>query len=196
MALSLILDVNALKQMITTKKTLRSVRMPKSQQFSSIRLRGQVLAIGDAVKVRIKPDEVGLATVVAILLTHAKKVKIKVRWYYSPAEVGIQASFLSQGEVFDSKKTALIPLESLIEKAEVLTLEEYNTLDFADDCTYFCRATLFGKTLYPPFSEWELMCTCQQIINPDKAMILCEVCWLYFHTECIGLPFVCPNCSN
>lgn len=177
-------------------RALKTVRKSQHNEFASVTLRGEEFKIGDAVKVKIENEEEGIATIVGIFHTQLRQIKLKVRWYYSPSEVGVRGPFLSQAEVFDSKTIGVIPIETVIEKATVLTLEEYNNLDEADDCTFFCRASYDGKKLKPPLSQWAQMCVCRQIVNPDRPMTLCENCWLYFHSDCIGFPFVCPICRQ
>jgi hypothetical protein len=175
------------------KKTL--VRRSNLQHYSAIILRGEQIRLGDVVKVKLEPDEEGLGTVVDIWMTKQKEVRLRVRWYYSPTEVDIRGSFISQAEVFDSRVLGDIPLEAVIEKAAVMTLAEYSSLDVVDECTFFSRATFIGKRLSPPFSKWECMCVCRQIINPDRPMVLCDLCWGFFHKECVDEPFLCPDCE-
>jgi hypothetical protein len=118
-----------------------------------------------------------------------------VRWFHFPVEVDVCEDFISRAEVFDSAETKAISVEAVIEKVVVLTLAEYNNLDEADECTFFSRASLIRQKIYPPFSKWDRMCVCKEIVNPDKPMVLCETCLEYFHEVCVSSPFSCPSCG-
>lgn len=159
-------------------------------------VRGELITIGDVIKVKLVPDEEGLATVVDIKMRGCESPMIKVRWFYTPQEVGIKHDCFGVAEVFDSTKHAVISLETYIEKAYVLTIDDYNCLDDADDCTYYCRATYVNAGLIPPIHEWKSMCVCHQIINPDQHMIQCEDCLEFFHLSCTDTRFICPNCLS
>lgn len=164
-------------------------------QFNSVVLRGATIKIGEVVKVRCEDESEGLGTVVAINLRCQKKL-LKIRWFYSPKELNLKNECFGVAEVFDSKKQTEISIECVEEKAYVLSVEEYNSLDHVDECTFYSRAAFVSskKQLDPPITAWATMCICQQVINPDVPMIQCEECLEYFHSACFKLPFVCPNC--
>mmetsp|Transcript_2159 Transcript_2159/g.5450 ORF Transcript_2159/g.5450 Transcript_2159/m.5450 type:complete len:181 (-) Transcript_2159:2694-3236(-) len=165
----------------------------KAVQFNSVQLRGDTLAIGDTCRVKIEGDEESICTIMGIS-SFKGKTTLKVRWFYTPEECGVKAECIGVAEVFDSPTFASIPLESLIEKVYVMPVKEYNFLDRVDDCSYYCRAQFDGKRLIPPISDWESMCVCHRVINPDVPMLQCDNCLEFFHEECIALPFVCPIC--
>ena len=63
---------------------------------------------------------------------------------------------MSTNEVFASGQTFILPVESIIGKCEVLTLDEYFLLGFIENSIYFTRAAydMESKKLTPDVSEW------------------------------------------
>lgn len=177
------------------KSDLDNFKLPeRCYKINNVQLRENLIFAGDTLKVKCEDDSESVCTVDVIFVMEGRCF-LRVRWFYTPHEIEENEIFFGVAELFDSYIYDEIPLEAVIERAHVLSILDYNSLDAADDCTYYCRATFDGKKLVPPYSDWQSMCICCQIINPDVPMIQCEECLLYFHSACFSVPFVCPVCN-
>jgi len=77
---------------------------------------------------------------------------------------------LSTNEVFASGQVFTLPIESIMGKCEVLTLDEYYVLSFTENSIYFSRASydMEKKKLSPDVTKWsKRYCYCQNPYNPD-----------------------------
>ena len=109
--------------------------------------------------------------------TRRGSVKITVYWYYAAAEVFDKApEFISKGEIFKSEISQEIPIGALGNKIKVMSIEDYNVLEEAEDDEFFTRSFFdpqFG-TLEPPLEQWKTVCTCNSIANLDVEYGLCD----------------------
>ena len=173
------------------------------EHYPSIRLNGQKLHIGDVLKIKECKDEECFGTLLDILKpSRSKYQRIKIRWFYKPSDLFvINHSFLSSGELFDSDHVQEIWFSCVYDKIQVISLEEYNTLEEVDDDIYFTRATYIKKAqkLVPSFEEWKKVCICSSILNPDHLYNVCEKCGGFFHPNCLDFAALiecCPKCHK
>ena len=122
---------------------------------------------------------------------------VEVQWYYFGSELDLQSMGIKSGdmiyigdnEVFLSDHTDIVFVESIINKCEVLSIQEYDQRQITDERTFYCRSkflTLDNK-LDPPFEEWATLCSCNKPMNPNLLTVGCDKWGKWFHPYCQGL---------
>lgn len=125
----------------------------KGQAFSKIKYNNTIFCLGDAVEIK---DPTSNNTSIAIikkifpsnqLSKHKFWPMIEVEWLFTKQDVISfnclnSASFVGSFEVFRSNATELIFIESIQRKAQLLTLDEYQTLEVVNEGVYFTRARI------------------------------------------------------
>ena len=88
-----------------------------------------------------------------------------------------------------------ISLKSIFNACEVLSLAEYEkklskmkkTKPAVADMLYFTRFFIQSKKMQFKETLVQLLCLCNQPLNPDEQMILCASCEEWFHPKCLGI---------
>ncbi len=97
------------------------------------------------------------------------KCLIEVEWYLKKTDLSKNPLFdkwdrlFSTNEVFASGQTFVLPIESIMGRCEVLTLDEYSELGFIENSIYYTRAAYDMDTqrLSPEISSWpKEYCVC------------------------------------
>lgn len=111
---------------------------------------------------------------------------------------------MSGNEVFASGLRFVLPVEGIMGKCEVITIDEYAELGNVENSIYFTRAAYDVQTgrLTPDlYLEKSPYCYCEKPYNPDLGYIECEKCKKWFHIDCVALKgeniddFVCSKCT-
>ena len=132
---------------------------------------------------------------------------IEIEWYYQKSELTRNKTnqldnsqvynSLSEDEVFATNHKDIIFIETVVGKAKVLTLEEYDkysTDENPNENIFFSRATYDPLTteIEPAIDKWKTYCYCQMPYNPNLKYICCDKCGNWIHEKCIGKKFA--NC--
>jgi hypothetical protein len=173
-------------------------------EFKSLKYHDETYNIGDIVMISEHNDDTSFGTLVRIWRKKDKADPMaRIRWFYKPSDIFPEKfGFLSQYELFDSDHEQDISVMSLYGKATVLSFEEYHALDEVDDDVFFCRGKYFvnDKSVRPSFEEWQRVCVCNEILNPDLIFVECDKCRKLHHPQCVGVegkedePWVCFKC--
>ena len=113
---------------------------------------------------------------------------------------------ISEYELFPSNHKDIIYIESIINKCNVYTYEEYDNISDPSEFTFFTRANyeIHTELLNPKFDDWKKGCICKKPLNPDQ-LIRCDKCNGWFHPKCCGIDekdsnkinnFICPDCRK
>jgi hypothetical protein len=157
-------------------------------QYKNIILRKEQYSINDSISILEKNEKIGFGKITNIWQDKStSKSFATITWYYLPEEVFKKVpDFISEAELFESTNTQDIPIESIIEKVEVLSFSAYHSMDEVESSTYFSRALYKHKsnTVVPLLSTWKRVCYCESILNPDLIYNKCDGCSSYFHFEC------------
>ncbi|CAG9317595.1 unnamed protein product [Blepharisma stoltei] len=174
-------------------------------EFKKLKLNGIDFCVGDVVQVKEYSDEDCFATIQRIFKDSAKlEPQLNIRWFYKPSEAfHADHDFISAAELIDSDLIQDINVQCVYGKIKLVTLEEYHSLDEADEDVYFCRAKYITKEdcVIPPLTEWKKACVCNAIINPDVLYISCDNCQELFHPDCVKAniedpSWFCENCKD
>ena len=88
-------------------------------------------------------------------------------------------------------------VESIVRKITVLTLEDYEKLDYRErekSNLFFMRSRLDEKNNVPK-PEPPLVCHCLKPYNPDEKIVRCCTCRFEFHSICARHQYLCINCQ-
>lgn len=146
--------------------------------------------IGDSVSVLEEESSIGHGRIQKIWRKNSTSdAFIEIIWYYNPKEVfKALPDFISESELFDSNLKQNLSVRTICEKIQVLSLYEYHQLDLVGPNVFFVRGfyDYKKKTITPSIFEWERVCYCDKIINPDLVYVKCDGCNQLFHVECSG----------
>ncbi|CAK60470.1 unnamed protein product (macronuclear) [Paramecium tetraurelia] len=131
---------------------------------------------------------------------------IQVQWYYAKKDlkliIGQYWDGISQRELFLSDQYDYIQPDIIVGEAQVLELEQFKQKNLSTGFVFFCRSFYKNSQIIPPIQKWEKHCKCRQPMNPDRLSVICDICQLWFHKECIPLNnnvqgiYVCPSCKK
>ena len=141
---------------------------------------------------------------------------VKVQWFFRKSDInrvknGLESDkkygSLSDYELFPSKETDVVLLDTILAKLTLLTFDEYEQMTVCAANVYFSRAEYDAKKqlLVPRYSEWEKQCKCLLPINPEQLYLNCDGCKGWFHPTCLELDmkqaeatdeFFCFNCEK
>ncbi len=186
--------------------------------YDSIKFRNIIFKIGDVLLIQASEENL-IGELVKIIPTNGIKEypfwpTIQVKWYYKKKDINRkknnltnQQNFdaLSEYELFPSNHKDIIYIESILNKCNVYSYEEYDNIADPPDLTFFTRANyeIHTEQLQPKFEEWKKGCICQKPLNPDQLYIKCDKCNGWYHAKCCGIDekesdkinnFICPNC--
>ena len=175
-------------------------------EFKKLIINRSVYEIGESISINQDNEKLGFGRIVKIWRNpEDSDAFIKISWYYRPDEVFIEVpSFISEAELFDSNSLQDVSVMAICEKINVMSFKKYYELDEVEGNTYFTRAFYDPRTnkLKPAINEWERLCYCQGIVNPDFIYLRCEMCSKLFHFECANpmtegsLKWLCLGCCN
>ncbi|CAG9316945.1 unnamed protein product [Blepharisma stoltei] len=184
-------------------KLLKLEKMYSSSSYNSSPIDFAMPSIktGDICSVRLEGTHPGIAKVLEIKEESGVKT-CKIQWFYRAIQdLELSHDFLGSNELFISNLIQNVDLACIDCKVDVVSLEEYKTLDKSDSDLYFTRASYDPKkkTVNPTFSRWKRVCYCKKPENPDKEFINCAKCHALFHLACIGDFFgkyLCKKCTK
>ncbi len=112
------------------------------------------------------------------------KVEVMVQWYYRPEDaIGGRKGFHGERELFLSDHKDWVAPDSINDKCQVHTLQQYQSLHVVSDADYFCRFSYnIKKAEYRP-ARVPVYCVCEMPYNPDRFMVECEACTDWIHPE-------------
>ncbi|KAK7317727.1 hypothetical protein RJT34_02194 [Clitoria ternatea] len=131
-------------------------------------------------------------------------VKVHLRWYYRPEEVG-RRKFHGVKELFLSNHYEVHSAQTIEGKCMVHSFNDYTSLENVGDKDYFCRFkyNAFTKAFTP--NRVVVYCKCEMPYNPDELMVQCEDCEDWYHPACVSMSdeeakkienFICSECSS
>lgn len=175
-------------------------------EYKNIILRKEQYSINDSISILENNDKTSYGKILKIWQDKKTfKSFLTITWFYRPEEVFKKIpDFISEAELFESDNSQDIPVESIIEKIEVLPLATYHLQDEVESNTFFSRACYKhkSKTIYPALSMWKRVCYCESILNPDLIYNKCDGCSSCFHFECCDFQkssensWLCDSCIN
>lgn len=130
-----------------------------------------------------------------------------MRWFYRPEETkGGRKKFHGRNEVFESDHYDYVPYDTIEDKCQIHSLNEYMALGEVEDTDFFTRFKYktSEQVLTPAKNRMRGSCVCRLPHNPDLVMVQCVGCMDWFHPECVRLTneealkndeFRCPACS-
>ncbi|CAD8045923.1 unnamed protein product [Paramecium sonneborni] len=131
---------------------------------------------------------------------------IKIQWYYSKNNLKkiIQKylNCIGEKELFLSDHYDFIQPDTIISLAEVLDFKDLDMKNIINDFTFFCRSFYRNKQIIPPIQKWSKHCLCKLPMNPDQQYIQCDICYKWFHQQCLGIKqiqhfaYVCEKCKK
>ncbi|XP_071699612.1 chromatin remodeling protein EBS-like [Rutidosis leptorrhynchoides] len=134
------------------------------------------------------------------------RVKVEIRWFYRQEDaIGGRKSFHGTKELFSSDHVDTQSVDTIVEKCNVYSMDEYNNLDKVEENDFFCRFEY--QRLTGAFSPESITvyCRCEMPENPDREMIDCENCGDRFHPACLDMTaemakqlnhFICQPCLS
>lgn len=161
--------------------------------------------IGDSVQVKEYSDDNCFAKILSIKPRSKKLLNnVEIVWYYKPENIFKRVpSFISAAELMESDHKQNIGIESIYDKIQVVSLEEYHKNEEAGSDLYFTRSFFDykAKRLKPVLSKWDRVCICESIINPDVLYVACDRCTRLFHPNCVIAPegdsaWYCSKCEQ
>lgn len=186
--------------------------MPRYRKLKSVVHHGTKFKIGEACL--INPDTNSSLPFIGKIIditqsgSHDDDIAVKVVWYYRPEEaLGGRKAFHGDKELFESDHKDEIHKNTIIGKCFVHSLKNYEELQQIGEHDFFTRFMYKpGKKEFEP-EKVPVYCQCEQPYNPDKSMVMCELCQDWFHPSCIGISpevlqtlerdtFCCPLCSK
>jgi hypothetical protein len=173
-------------------------------EFTSLKINQTDFQVGDTVSINMHANSVAYAKILRIWRKpHGKDAFASIAWFYTPSEVFEEIpDFISQAELFATNHVQDVSVRTIIEKVTILGLSEYHVLDEVEDDVFFARAEYDWKTkiVTPPLEEWERLCYCKGIVNPDVVYVRCDCCSKLYHIGCSDyIPesnanWFCKNC--
>lgn len=142
------------KQVKTQRERLLKLKKQlKGKTFSKIKYNDIIYSLGDAVEIQ-NPMSKALSIGVIKKVLHTTKISkkscwpmIEVEWLYHKQDIIAlnclsNTSFIGSFEVFRSNISEFVYIESIRRKAQLLTLEEYQTLEIVNENVFFTRASI------------------------------------------------------
>ena len=145
--------------------------------YDSIKFRNIIFKIGDVLLIQASEENL-IGELVKIIPTNGIKEypfwpTIQVKWYYKKKDINRkknnltnQQNFdaLSEYELFPSNHKDIIYIESILNKCNVYSYEEYDNIADPPDLTFFTRANyeIHTELLHPKFEDWKKGCICQK----------------------------------
>ena len=188
--------------------------------YLSFKFQNIIYNKGDFIMINEENDEYSIGKILEIVNSNGNEKitywpMIKVQWFYRKKDINRDKNNLnnkkkfdsiSDFEVFKSRHSDNICIESIISKCKVLTFDEYEANEEVGADTFFSRHGYDAskQLLEPTFDKWEKECKCLLPLNPDQLYIKCEECSKWFHPECCGylneelenLYFICYKCTR
>lgn len=204
---------------LSTRKKFRRLRFNKTK-YSKLKYNSEIYKVGDCIIIQEKGNKHSVGKLLEILPFYKVRKnlywpKIKIQWYYSKNDINLEKNgidkeslnSLSDFEIFKSSHKDIIYIETIVCKCQVLKIEDYTKLMESTDSDYFYRAEYNPQTetLNPPFKDWERVCVCNKVFNPDDLYLKCDKCNKYFHPECVRIKrediehlndFYCDSCKQ
>lgn len=141
----------------------------------------------DTVQIKELDDDHCYGVVRRLWKDQGEKEMAEIQWYYKPKDIfQTIPAFIGRKELFISDHIDFIPVDSIIGKASILSLEGY-FYNSRTDSAYFSRAKYLFRSheVDPPFEDWPPICTCGGVLNPDLSYLVCAECLKVFHHQCI-----------
>ena len=209
-----------LNELAKNKQGLEKLKkyVDSESSYDSIKFRNIIFKIGDVLLIQASEENL-IGELIKIIPTNGIKEypfwpAIQVKWYYKKKDINRkknnllnQQNFdaLSEYELFPSNHKDIIYIESILNKCNVYTYEEYDNITDPPDLTFFFffNYEIHTELLHPKFEDWKKGCICQKPLNPDQLYIKCDKCNGWFHPKCCGIDekesnqinnFICPNC--
>lgn len=117
---------------------------------------------------------------------------VEVQFYFTRVQLDSRykstVDHISLNELFFSNLIEYVPLNALIGKFKLYSLENYvNSLE--DHDIKFCQSKLdiHSGNIEPKLDSRKKVCTCRKIENPDFNYIFCDTCDQWFHYFCVGI---------
>jgi len=141
--------------MIENKKKLEQVKnvIDINTTYTKFKYNGEIYSVGDDVQICDYSSEYLIAKIVKIhttngIMKYSYWPTIEVNWYYKKSDIaqdkkslpGLDLNSISEFEVFSSKHKDIIFIETLLGKCNVLTFEEYESLEEISSIMFFTRA--------------------------------------------------------
>ena len=191
------------------KSEINSILSPL-KPYTSFKYNNIIYCLGDILL--IKAPSISshsfyyLGKLLRIIPKNGKELKpdwpsIEIEWYYQKSELTRNKTnqlensqvynSLSEDEVFATNHKDIIFIETVVGKAKVLTLEEYDKYSIDENSNeniFFSRATYDPLTteIEPGIDKWKTYCYCQMPYNPNLKYICCDKCGNWIHEKCIG----------
>ena len=188
--------------------------------YDNIKFRDIIYKIGDVLLIQASEENL-IGELIKIIPVNGIKEypfwpTVQVKWYYKKKDINRKKNNLlnqqnidsiSEYELFPSNHKDIIYIESIINKCNVYTYEEYDNISDPSEFTFFTRANyeIHTEMLNPKFDDWKKGCICKKPLNPDQLYIKCDKCNGWFHPKCCGIDekdsnkinnFICPNCKK
>ncbi|CAD8120928.1 unnamed protein product [Paramecium sonneborni] len=168
-------------------------------EYDEIKVNSQTLKLGQnaLIKNANNPSEDYVGKIQRIITINENKSSkliclCEVRWFYRKSEVikfRPQAkAWISNSEVFNTTCTDYILASAIISPCIIYSLEEYESAQTIDKCTFFTRlGWIPSKNRFEGFMKLQNHCTCKQPLNPDLPSIQCDKCQKWYHMNCVGV---------
>ncbi|CAD8138722.1 unnamed protein product [Paramecium pentaurelia] len=179
------------------------------KEFKEIKINNLSIKLNSDVVIYTKEDGHCIAKTTQIIgVVRFKQYTpiIKVQWYYNKKDlkqiIGKYYDCISQRELFLSDQYDYIQPDTIVGEAQVLELKEFEQKNLSNGFIFFCRSFYKNEQIHPPIQNWEKNCKCRQPMNPDRKYVMCDVCQLWYHKECIIFNknvqkiYVCPQCRK
>ena len=157
----------------------------------------------DTIQIKEVDDDHCYGVVLRMWKDEEGKEMAEIQWYYKPKDIfQTIPAFIGRKELFISDHVDYIPVDSIIARAEIVSIDAY-FFNRRSDSTYFSRASyrFLEHELDPPFLQWPTICTCGGVLNPDLSYLVCAECFKVFHHQCVRdvvdqVLWYCRNCRK
>ncbi|CAD8196038.1 unnamed protein product [Paramecium pentaurelia] len=178
------------QQLITASKRNRGL-------FQEVQ--GRDINVGEAVLINSgdnhEDDYIGIIKqIVSIMVPRTNKYicLCNIQWYMRKSEViknhPKSNEWVSEQELFKTKHQEYILAQTIINKCNIITCNEYVELNEIESTIYFNRLSWDSeKQKFRGYEILQKFCLCRQPLNPDRKYIQCDSCKEWYHLECVGI---------